>query len=71
MGGTGSFPSEGQATLGGVFRGVSELIMTLRSLSAIVWGCVPVLPSSALDPEGSCVGPGLVDMDTSGRSHAD
>ena len=66
----GLFPLKGRATLGGVFWGVSELSTTLGSLSAIGWGCVPVLPSSALDPEGSCVGPGLVDMDTSGRSHA-
>ena len=28
---------------GGVFWGVCELIMTLASLSANGWGCVPVL----------------------------
>ena len=33
----------GRAVSGGVFCGVCELIMILRSLSANGWGCVPVL----------------------------
>ena len=33
----------GRAASGGVFCGVCELIMILGSLSANVWGCVPVL----------------------------
>ena len=33
----------GRATSGGVFWGVCELSMTLGSLSANGWGCVPVL----------------------------
>ena len=33
----------GRATSGGVFSGVCELSMTLGSLSANGWGCVPVL----------------------------
>ena len=33
----------GRTTSGGVFWGVCELIMILGSLSANVWGCVPVL----------------------------
>ena len=33
----------GRTTSGGVFFGISELIMILGSLSANGWGCVPVL----------------------------
>ena len=33
----------GRAASGGVFWGVCELSMTLGSLSASGWGCVPVL----------------------------
>ena len=33
----------GRAASGGVFWGVCELSMVLGSLSANVWGCVPVL----------------------------
>ena len=33
----------GRTASGGVFWGVSELIMILGSLSANGWGCVPVL----------------------------
>ena len=33
----------GRATYGAVFWGVCELSMTLGSLSANGWGCVPVL----------------------------
>ena len=33
----------GRTVSGGVFWGVCELIMTLASLSANGWGCVPVL----------------------------
>ena len=33
----------GTSTSGGVFWGVCGLIMTLGSLSANGWGCVPVL----------------------------
>ena len=33
----------GRAVYGGVFWGVSDLIMILGSLSANEWGCVPVL----------------------------
>ena len=33
----------GRTTFGGVFCGVCDLIMILGSLSANVWGCVPVL----------------------------
>ena len=33
----------GRSTSGGVFRGVSGLIMILGSLCANGWGCVPVL----------------------------
>ena len=33
----------GRTTSSGVFWGVCELIMILGSLSANVWGCVPVL----------------------------
>ena len=33
----------GRAESGGVFCGVWKLIMILGSLSANVWGCVPVL----------------------------
>ena len=33
----------GRSTSGGVFWGVCDLIMILRSLSANGWGCVPVL----------------------------
>ena len=33
----------GRTASGGVFWGVCELIMTLGSLSANGWGCVPVL----------------------------
>ena len=33
----------GRAASGGVFWGVCELSMTLGSLSANGWGCVPVL----------------------------
>ena len=33
----------GRTTSGGVFCGVCELIMSLGSLSANGWGCVPVL----------------------------
>ena len=39
----GSCLPGGQATYGGVFWGVCELIMILGSLSANGWGCVPVL----------------------------
>ena len=37
------FPLMGRAASGGVFWGVCELSMTLGSLSADGWGCVPVL----------------------------
>ena len=43
VGGTGSCLSGGQATSSGAFWGVCDLIMTLGSLSANGWGCVPVL----------------------------
>ena len=33
----------GRTAFGGVFWGVCELIMISGSLSANVWGCVPVL----------------------------
>ena len=33
----------GRTASGGVFWGVCDLIMILDSLSANVWGCVPVL----------------------------
>ena len=33
----------GRTTSGGVFWGICDLIMILGSLSANVWGCVPVL----------------------------
>ena len=33
----------GRAASGGVFWGVCELSVTLGSLSANAWGCVPVL----------------------------
>ena len=33
----------GRTTSGGVFWGVCDLTMTLGSLSANGWGCVPVL----------------------------
>ena len=33
----------GRTASGGVFWGVCDLIMILRSLSANGWGCVPVL----------------------------
>ena len=33
----------GRTMSGGVFWGVCDLIMILRSLSAKEWGCVPVL----------------------------
>ena len=36
-------PLVGRAVSSGVFWGVCELSMTLGSLSANVWGCVPVL----------------------------
>ena len=36
-------PLVGRATSGGVFGGVCELSMSLGSLSANGWGCVPVL----------------------------
>ena len=36
-------PVVGRAMSGGVFWGVCELSMTLGSLSANGWGCVPVL----------------------------
>ena len=37
------FPLKGMAVSGDVFWGVCELSMTLSSLSANGWGCVPVL----------------------------
>ena len=43
VGGAGSCLSGGQDATGGVFWGVCELSMTLGSLSANGWGCVPVL----------------------------
>ena len=36
-------PLMGRAVSGGVFWGVCEISMTLGSLSANGWGCVPVL----------------------------
>ena len=36
-------PLMGRAASGGVFCGLFELSMTLGSLSANGWGCVPVL----------------------------
>ena len=43
MGGAGSCLLVRRATSGGVFWGVCELSMTLGSLFANEWGCVPVL----------------------------
>ena len=39
----GLVPLVGRAVSGGVFRGGCELSMTLGSLSADRWGCVPTL----------------------------
>ena len=67
----------GRAVAGGVFWGVCELIMTLGSLSAVEWGCVPVLlvvwhGRPALELAGCWMELGLsVEMEISGRALAD
>ena len=43
VGGAGSCPLVGRTASSGVFWGFCELSMTLVSLSANGWGCVPVL----------------------------
>ena len=43
VGGAGTLPLMDRATSGGVFWGVCEFGMTLGSLSADSWGCVPVV----------------------------
>ena len=43
VGGAESFPSDGQGHVKWCFGGVCELSMTLGSLSAYWWSCLPVL----------------------------
>ena len=72
------FPLMHQAVSGRVFCGVCGLSVTLGSLCAKGWGCVPILMfffgvrCPGLEPAGSWVEPGIsVEMDNSRGVHAD
>ena len=72
VGGARYFPSDGRATLGGVFWGVCGVSMTLGSLSPDGLVCVPVFlvvwnNNRRLETAGIWVEPSLgVEMETSG-----